>query len=329
MNGAPVYYYENGIGEERAILVQSGRIIEARIARHGGVKCGLVTDAIFTKQLVAHKRGIAALGNGAEILLSPIPKSLTEGQTLRLVITREAIDERTRHKLPIAKAAPNSMPMDAPTLLDHITGQGVPIIPCHAHGPDHFEEFGWSEVMDEARTGMIAFQGGGLLIAVTPAMTLIDIDGDMPAFALSMAAAKVAAQAIRRLDLQGSIGIDFLSLDKSERQAVSAAFDEAMVGPFERTAINGFGLLHLVTRRQRPSLCELWQSKPILSHALALLRIAERHRGAGEMVITAHPAILKKIESHGDWMAELSKRTGRNVRLASDEKLSMGAGYVA
>jgi Ribonuclease G/E len=318
------WIYEDGIGEERAILVGRGRIIEARIEPRGLVKAGLVANAQFVKQLVAGKRGIARLDGGAELMLSPLPAGLTEGASLVVEVTRAAIDERSRFKLPLARAVLQKALQPAPKLIERIGDARI----CHAHQPDRFAEYGWNEVIEEARSGHVGFAGGSLLISVTPAMTLIDIDGELPAKDLAHSAANSAAEAIRRLDIQGMIGIDFPNVvDKAERQAVAETFDSAMTGPFERTAINGFGFLQLVKRRTGPSLPEMMQYRRSRSYAMELLRFAERDNRPGPLNLAAHPATIKQLEARVDLLAELTKRTGRTVSLRADPKLSTGGYY--
>ncbi len=321
------WLYEAGIGEDRAILTGAGQIIEARIERHGGVKAGLVTQAQFVKQLVAGKRGIVRFDGDEEALLTPVPAGITEGASLNVEIVREAVSEQSRYKLPMAKAYDGPV-RPAPTLLEQIEASGYPVRHCHAHHENVFENTGWSELLDQARSGVVPYAEGSLQIAVTPAMTLIDIDGDTPAKSLCLAAAVAAAQAIRRMGLQGNIGIDFPALaDKADRQAVAEAFDASFEIPCERTGINGFGFMQIVTRRVRSSLPELLQARRMTGHALELLRRAERATGSGDLVLIAHPAIIAKLSSHPDWSAELSRRIGRPVVLQADPKLAISGGY--
>jgi hypothetical protein len=321
------WFYESGIGEDRAILTGLGQIIEARIERHGGVKAGLVTQAQFVKQLVVDKRGIVCFDGDEEALLTPVPTGITEGAFLNVEIVREAVSEQSRYKLPMAKAYDGPV-RAAPTLLEQIEASGYPVRQCHAHEPDAFENHGWGEVLDQARSGVVPFVEGSLQIAVTPAMTLIDIDGDTPSKPLCVAAAVAAAHAIRRMGLQGNIGIDFPALaDKAVRQAVAEAFDAAFEISCERTGINGFGFMQIVTRRVRSSLPELLQARRMTGHALELLRRAERANGTGDLALIAHPAIIAKISSHPDWIADLSRRIGRPVVLQAEPKLGISGGY--
>lgn len=320
------WFYEDGIGEERAILVANGQMVAARIERGGGVKPGMVAKAQLITRVVAKTRGIVKFADGREALLSPLPKGLNEGASLKVEVMRAAIDEKSRFKLPVVKAAEDKVPRNAPTLLEQI---GQPATPCYAHEEDRFEAMGWSELLEEARTGHVEFDGGALQIALTPAMTLVDVDGDLAPAALALAAATAAAQAIQRLDLQGNIGIDFPTLEaKADRQAAAEAFDSAMAGPFECTAINGFGFMQILTRRTRQSIPEMLQYRPALAEALALLRRAERDRSTGLMTLVTHPAVMAQIDAEPDWAALLARRTGRAVSLRADPQLAIGAGYV-
>ncbi len=323
------WLYEDGIGEERAILVDKGRIVLARIERHSGIKPGMVAQACLITRLVANSRGIVQFADGTEALLSPLPKALNEGATITVEVTRAAMDETGRFKLPVVKAVPDKPDQPAQSLLAQITAGDHLVSHCHSHTDDRFEACGWGELLEEARTGQIAFDGGVLLVSLTPAMTLIDVDGDLAPAALALAAAPAAARAIQRLDIQGNIGIDFPTLSaKADRQAAADAFDAAMAAPFERTAINGFGFMQILTRRTRQSIPAMVQYRPALAEALALLRRAERDRGQGGLCLVAHPTIHAQIAAQPEWTALLSRRTGRAVSLRTDPQLAIGAGYV-
>ena len=328
---------ETGIGEDRAALLKNGQIAEAHIVRHGGVKAGLVAPAKLVKTLPGKNRAIIELDGGGQALLSPVPADATEGRTLNVEITREAISERSRLKLPWAKAS-NCAPQPAPSLQDRLIASAMPVRECNAHERDFLGEAGWHDLIEEARSGIVQFDGGSLEIFVTAAMTLIDIDGEVDAFALCAAGAKAAASAIRRLQLQGSIGIDFPALtSKSERAQIVDIFDDAMQLDCERTAINGFGFMQIVMRRTGPSLPELLQMRSMRGHALELLRQAERHAaaatnaasGAGPTGLFAHPAITGHLSKHPAWIEELMRRSGRSAVLRPNPKLAIGGGYAA
>ena len=315
----PEGLYEQGIGENRAALVEAGEIIEAAIELPGGVRAGSVLSGRLTSILVPGRRGIVSLSSGGEALLEPLPAGLTEGAALRVEIVREGLAEAGREKLPKCRAT-DAPEQGGPTLLDRL--EEPTFVP--PHDPDRFEEAGWSELLEEARSGEIAFAGGALRMSLTPAMTLFDVDGALPPPELAAAGAAAAARAIRRFGIGGSIGIDLPTLaSKEHRLAAAAAFDAVLPQPFERTAVNGFGFIQVVRRRERASLPELLQSDPIGAAARALLRRAGR--GAGAMTLHAHPRVVERIERSRE---ELERRVGGRVALRADPALAISAGHV-
>jgi hypothetical protein len=302
------WLYEEGIGENRAILVEAGRIVEAAIELPG-----LRAGAIVAARL-ASIAGIATLADGSEAVLDPA--GLTEGAAFHAEIVREAIPERGRRRPP--RARPSQLPArSGPALAERVGGAPAP-----AFGPDLFEEASWSELLEEAATGEIAFEGGMLRMSLTPAMTLFDVDGTLEAAALAEAGAAAAAGAIRRLGITGSIGIDLPTLPRAGRQAAAAALDGILPQPFERTAVNGFGFLQIVRRRERPSIPELIQSDPAGAAARALLRRAGRL--TGPVTIRARPEVIAAIEP---FVATLERRTGGAVALRADPGLAISAGH--
>ncbi|TPG22305.1 ribonuclease [Sphingomonas koreensis] len=307
------WLYEAGIGEARAALVEDGRVRIARIELDSeGPRVGAVVAARLTEITAKGREGVVGLAGGGEALLSPLPTGITQGAALLVEITREAVAERGRAKR--AKAAPaadGAVETPGRDLLARITASGVSVHRLLAHQSDDLEAAGWSEVLDEAETGEIAFAGGALRLSLTPAMTLIDVDGQPPLETLAVAAATAAAQAIARHGIGGSIGVDFPTIEgRGPRQAVAAAIDAALPPPFERTAMNGFGFLQIVRRRLRPSLPELLQSDPVAANVRALLRRIERTPPPGERLHRLPRAELALIRARPDWNGELARRTG-------------------
>lgn len=302
---------ENGIGERRAALIEDERIVAARIELPGALSAGLVEDAVLISRATGATRGTARFAGGEEALVDRLPQAASEGAALLLEVTRAAMPEHGRFKL--AQARPSSA------------------VPCPAPLPGkvvhHFPASDWDELWDEAAQGEVDFPGGRLHFALTPAMTVIDIDGDLRGRELALAAIPALAAALRRFDLGGNIGIDFPTLEaKADRRAVDEALADALSEwPHERTAMNGFGFVQLVARLVRPSLLHHVQFGRREASARRLLRRAEQVVEPGALLLTSHPAVQAKLRA--DWLAELSRRTGREVRLSSDPTLALSAGF--
>ncbi len=299
------WLYEDGIGEARAALVAGDRILAARIELPETLRVGTVARARLTDTLVA------TLDDGREVMLDRAPPAVTLGATTTIEVLREAIPEPGRAKRPRARVT-DAAPAPGPDLLARITASPHPVRTLRAHQPDALETAGWSEVIEEARTGEIAFAGGALRMTPTPAMTLFDVDGDGPLDQLAVRAATAVALAIRRHAIGGSIGIDFPSIaGKALRQEVAAALDAALPPPFERTAVNGFGFLQIVRPRPRASLPERLRDDPAGAAARAALRQLERVPANAPNAIRLPAAVRARLESRPDWIEQLVRRTGR------------------
>ena len=299
------WLYEDGIGEARAALVNDGRIVQAIIEPDNG---GLSVGTVVRGRLV--ENGRVALEDGCAVRLGGIPRGLAQGARITVEIVRESIPEPGRLKEPVAIMT-ESLPRQGPTLLMRITGGDHFVRRLYAHETDALEAHGWSEVLEEARTGDIGFAGGMLRCSPTPAMTLFDVDGAGPLEPLAIAAAGATASAIVRHGIGGSIGIDFPTLQgKAARQAVAAAIDAHLPLPFERTVMNGFGFLQIVRPRPRPSLPELLRADPLAASARACLRSFERTPPGGPAAHRPSSTVSRYLRTKPEWMAELARRTG-------------------
>lgn len=309
----PDWLIEHGIGESRAVLVEDGEIVEARILLEGIARAGVVRLAKLKRSGIP----ATAVEDGQEYLLPKGAPGVTEGATLAIEVTRELIPGTEPWKRPVARAADDGA-RTAP-LLD------AQLLPFPAPA-DVLELAGWPDLLEEARSGIVSFEGGELRISPTPAMTLIDVDGYLPPAELAVAGAGAAAAAIRRLDIGGSIGIDLPTISgKAARQEAAAAVDPILPQPFERTAVNGFGFLQIVRPRVRASLIELAQDRAAFE-ARALLRRAA-FDGSGAKRLVAHPAVIAVLDSRPEWTNALSRQVGGAVTLRSDPTLPIHGAY--
>lgn len=323
----PEWLVEKGIGETRAALVENGEILEARIELDRTVPAGTILEARLIDIGTARHNGIARAEDGTEYLIPHVPPGITEGSGLNLEVTRPAIPGPEAWKKPIAKATRDERRRPR-SLAERLRSGGTPVrtlgIPATR---DELAEAGWTDLVDEARSGRVDFASGSLGLFVTPAMILIDVDGVLPPEALAVAGAGAAAKAIRRFDIGGSIGIDLPTVaGKAQRTAAAEAVDAILPQPFERTAVNGFGFLQIVRPRSRASLLELAQDRPAFE-ARALLRAAA-FEGPGAKRLVAHPAVAREIESNPEWIDTLSRQVGGAVTLRAEGSLPIHGAYV-
>ena len=142
---------------------------------------------------------------------------------------------------------------------------------------------------------------------------------------LARAAVPALAQAMTRLDLGGSIAVDFPTIvDKTERRTLDDALGAALADwPHERTSMNGFGLVQVVARLERPSILQLaaWQRAKLVWRRL--LRRAEGLTGAGFIELALAPGLKTAAEPRH--LDDLARRSGRPVRLREDASLAIEA----
>lgn len=315
---------ERGIGEERALLIENGRIKAARLHWPGELVADTMCKAVLRSRASGSRRGTVVLENGAEALVDHLPSAITEGTRGQVRIFRAAIAERGRFKLPqvrwIAPATDQLPEFEAHSAYSLATG-----LPGARHVPA-FEAGQWEDIFHAASSGKVAFAGGEILCSAAPAMTLIDIDAAGAIGFPADACIGAIAQAIGWFDLGGSIGIDFPSLErKAERKAIDAALGAALADwPHEATAMNGFGFVQLVARVKGPSLIHRFATSRVGLCARYALRLAERCSGAGPvLLLRVHPALKAKLKP--EWLAQLARRTGKEPRVETDPGLALEA----
>lgn len=305
---------EEGIGEHRAVLFDGSTILAARLHWPGTLVAGQVEDAQLISRSKGSPRGVARFASGEEALVDRLPASASEAAKLRLAVSRAALWETGRRKR--AQARPSEAPLrPAPTLAESLGDEG-PRVRVVRRFPGNCD---WTGLWREAAEGRTEFPGGALLFYPTPAMLLVDIDGDLSPDRLALAAVPPLGAALARFDCGGNIGIDFPTIaTKPARKALDAALDAALEGwPHERTAINGFGFVQLVARLERPSLLARIAHAPAAAHARALLREAEGLDGPGVTHLHCPPAVAGSLRPV--WLEELEKRTARPARVMIDE----------
>ena len=309
----PEWLVERGIGETRAALVEGGEIIEARIELDGVRPAGSVRAVRLVNSGANGRNAIAVSEGGTEYLLPRGAAGATQGSTLAIEVTREAIPGKEPWKRPLGRVT-DKAPAELPPLVERLGARdGSPIE-------------GWDDLIDEVRSGAVTFAGGELRIAATPAMTLIDVDGFLSLDELAVLGAAEAAKSIRRLDIGGSIGIDLPTAGrKVARQAAANAIDSILPQPFERTAVNGFGFVQIVRPRQRASLIELAQDRAAFEARAVLRRAA--FEGPGAKRLAVHPAVAVAIEAKPAWIDALSRQLGGSIGLRADPNIPMSGGY--
>lgn len=313
------------------MLVDGEKVIAAKLFWPGSVNAGDVVAAKLVTKRAGSRRGIARTDAGAEILLDNLAMNVTEGESIHVRITRAPVTERGRLKMAIGrredpgsideKRSRNAEPGDAQHFFCPMRGfENTLRLPPGQHLDNR-----WDEVWHAACLGKIEFAAGSILVSTTAAMTVIDIDGEGSPRELALAAVPAIARALHWFDIGGNIGIDFPTISaRADRKAVDAELGEALAcWPHERTAMNGFGFVQLVARLEGPSLLHRFAASRTGMCARYALRVAERIPGAGVTLLCVHPALRAKLKP--EWLDELKRRTGRELRIDTNPGLALEA----
>lgn len=311
---------EDAPGAARALVLDGETVVEAHFARTDDpLPVGLIAPARLASR--AGGRGQVVI-SGQEALIDPVPADWPEGQTRLVEVMRPARPDGVRDKQARVVVHPGPA-RPAPDLAQRLAAAGHDVRPVSAFGDDALAEAGWDAVVEEALTGRIDFPGGRLLAAMTPAMLVIDVDGDGDLSRLAEGAAHAVAAMVRRHGIGGPVVVDFPSVQgKAQRIAVDTILAEQLPAPFEKTAINGFGLVQIIRPRRQLSLFE--QVRQPGFAALELLRRASRLVGA--VTITAAPRTIDWLAARPQLIDDAARRCGGRVALVAAE--GQGRGHV-
>ncbi|WP_445948631.1 ribonuclease E/G [Sphingorhabdus sp.] len=314
-------------GERRAAFVENGNIVEIHIQRDALWALGECGAGRIDRKTPSGAYVIA--DDNSELLLRS-KMGAPEGARIMFEVAREAIAEPGRNKPP-----------------EIILREGVcePLMGKDALWEARVASLGPSAINASIAEGFdVAIAGqsqrGDVTISFqrTKAGLVFDIDGIGDAFAINMVAATEIARLLRLYQIGAMVLIDFVSMEsKAQRTQIAEAFDAASLAdarPFERTAINGYGMMQVVRARPRPSVLDQLFGTRIAAlsdetKAYWLLRAVAQSTGFGTRTVTAQPdvATLLQSERWAAWRATAVRLAGADMVVVADEKAA-GYGHV-
>ena len=323
----PEIWHDDAPGERRAALVENGNIVEIHIQRDALWALGETGTGRIDRKTPSG--AYVVTDDGQELLLrSKI--SDPEGARVTFEVTREAIAEPGRIK-PTEIALRDSLVLPSlqkDALWDaRLTSFEQPVI--SASIVDGF---------DIALSGQS--QLGSVIISFqrTKAGLVFDVDGIGSAFDINQVAATEVARLLRLYQVGAMVMIDFVSMEpKAQRTQIAEAFDAASLAdarPFERTAINGYGMMQVVRARPRPSVLDHLFGTRIAAlsdetQAYWLLRAVAQSSGFGARTMTTRPEVATLLQSDrwATWRAQAVRLAGADMQVVADEKAT-GYGHV-
>lgn len=285
---------DDGPGERRAALVENNCIVEIHIQRdlHPVVgECG--TGRIGRKT----PSGTYIMTDNAGELLVRGKCAGSEGAYIAFEVVREEIAEPGRVK------PAEAMLVEAASSTDR---QGLWNRRTEALTASMMKSALLDDAFDCALAGTSVAGDATISFQRTKAGLVFDVDGTGDPRAINHAAAVEISRLLRLFQIGGMAMVDFVAVDsKTARQEIADAFDAASSADprnYERTAINGFGMMQIVRARPRPSVLDQLFGTRIASlsdetQALWLLREASRTAGFGMRTITARPAVAALLSS--------------------------------
>lgn len=315
-------------GVRRAALVEDGQIVEIYIQRDLHWALGETGGGRIDRKTPSGS--YVATDDGTEILIRGKVKA-GEGARVVFEITREAIAEPGRVK-PAEGRVLEAMPevsRDRDGLWDDRLS---------ALKPDAIRNQPFDDAFDAGIAGASHIGDVTVSFLRTKAGLVFDVDGIGDSMVLNRVAAKEIARLLRLYQVGAMVMIDFVAVDsKAKRIEIAEAFDAAAARdsrPFERSAVNGYGLMQVVRARPRPSVLDHLFGTRIASpsdetRALSLLREAVLASGFGPRIITARPEISTLLTSHKwqSFIQQCERLTGARLEIIADENCS-GYGHV-
>jgi len=320
----PEIWRDDAPGERRAALVEDGNIVEIYI-QHDALWALGETGAGRIDRKTPSGAYVITDDNSELLLRSKI--SDPEGMRVTFEVTREAIAEPGRVKpAEIALRDSGVLPsLQKDALWDaRLMAFEQPVISASI-----------ADGFDIALSGQS--QLGSVIISFqrTKAGLVFDVDGIGSAFDINQVAAAEIARLLRLYQVGAMVMIDFVSMEaKAQRTQIAEIFDAAArsdARPFERTAINGYGMMQVVRARPRPSVLDHLFGTRIAAlsdqtQAYWLLRAVAQSSGFGARTVTARPGVAALLESQkwAGWRAQAMRAAGADMLVVADEK---AAGY--
>lgn len=320
-------YRDDAPGERRAAVVENGKIVEIHIQRDALWALGECGVGRIDRKTPS---GAYVVADDGSTLLLRSKINQPDGARISFQLTREAIAEPGRHKPPeILLRDSVSGPLIGKDALWDARIASLGQCAMNASTADGFDVAiaGQSHVGDVS----ISFQR-------TKAGLVFDIDGIGDAFAINMGATTEVARLLRLYQVGAMVLIDFVSMEsKAQRTQIAEAFDAASLAdlrPFERSAINGYGMMQVVRARPRPSALDHLFGTRIAAlsdetQAYWLLRAVAQSTGFGARTVTAQPdvATLLQSERWAAWRGQAARLAGAEMLVVADEKAA-GYGHV-
>jgi ribonuclease G len=321
-------WLDDGPGERRAALVENGEIVEVHIQRDLYLALGETGTGRIDRKTPSG--AYLVTGNNEEVL---VRRNATqpEGARVGFEIIREAICEPGRAK----PCEGRLVDLAAETHSDRANRWDARLDEA---GMISRHKADISAAFDIALSG--AHQHGDVTVSFqrTKAGLVFDVDGIGDPLSVNLTAAAEIARLLRLYQVGGMVMIDFVAVEsKDARHKIAEAFDMAAKidrRPFERSAVNGFGLMQVVRARPRPSVLDQLFGTRIAApsdetQALWLLRDAARSSGFGARTITAKVGVVNLLTST-DWAGFLNmveRQTGASLAVVADDSIS-GYGHV-